>query len=63
VYREFYSALASTALPLAAMGFFVVAFLLVLLRTFLLRRRDDYDSVAALPLDPSEISDSSEVQP
>jgi hypothetical protein len=63
VYRDFYSALTSTALPLAAMGFFLVFFLFVLLRTFLARRREDYDSVAALPLDPSETSDSSEVQP
>jgi cbb3-type cytochrome oxidase subunit 3 len=63
VYREFYSDLTSTALPLAAMGFFVVAFLLVLVFTFRLRRRADYDSVAALPLDSSENRPTTEVQP
>lgn len=63
MYREFFSAMTSHALPLAAMAFFVVAFALVLARVFVLRRRADYDSVAALPLDDSDSSDSHEVRP
>jgi len=51
MYREFYSALSSTTLPLVTMLFFLVAFLLVLARLFLLRRRHDYDHLAALPLE------------
>ena len=63
MYREFFSAMTSHALPLAAMAFFVLAFALVLARVFLLRRRGDYDSVAALPLDDSDSRDSDEVRP
>lgn len=63
MYREFFSAMASDALPLAAMAFFVLAFALVLARVFVLRRRADYDSVAALPLDDSDPRDSQEVRP
>ena len=51
MYREFYSALTSTTLPLVTMAFFVITFLLVLARLFLLRRGHDYDQIAALPLD------------
>lgn len=54
MYREFYSALDSTTLPIAAMLFFFVVFLLVLVRLFVLRRRRDYDALAALPLDDAE---------
>lgn len=50
MFREFYSALPSTLLPLVVMVFFVVVFGVILLRTFALRRRHDYDRVAALPL-------------
>ncbi len=34
MYRQFFAALDSPALPLAAMGFFLVAFVLMLVRTF-----------------------------
>lgn len=50
MYREFYSALPSTVLPIAVMAFFLAAFVIVVLRTFVLKRRRDYDRVAALPL-------------
>jgi hypothetical protein len=63
VYRQFFAALDSPALPLAAMGFFLVAFVLMLARTFLWKRKSDYDSIAALPLDHPEGSDRSEVKP
>lgn len=63
MYREFFSNLESATLPLVAMGFFLLAFLLVLLRTFLLKRKADYDDVAALPLEDRESSDPTEVTP
>jgi hypothetical protein len=50
MYREFYAALPSTLLPIVVMAFFVVVFAVVLLRTFVLKRRRDYDRMAALPL-------------
>lgn len=60
MYREFYSALPSTVLPIVVMAFFLVLFVVVLLRTFVLKRRRDYDRLAALPLadDPHSDSDS-----
>jgi hypothetical protein len=63
VYRQFFAALDSPALPLAAMGFFLVAFVLMLARTFLWKRKSDYDPIAALPLDDPEGSDRHEVKP
>lgn len=63
MYREFFAALDSPALPLAAMGFFVAAFALMLVRTYAWKKKADYDPVAALPLDDSEDSERSEVKP
>jgi hypothetical protein len=56
IYREFYAALDSPALPLFAMGLFVLLFLAMLLRTFAARRKSDYDPIAALPLQDRETS-------
>lgn len=53
MYKQFFAALDSTALPLAAMAFFVLAFVVVIVRTFSLKRTNDYDAVAHLPLDDS----------
>jgi len=58
MYREFYSALASPALPLVVMAFFVASFTFVLLRVLLVKRRHDYDDIAALPLDDAAAPDS-----
>ena len=63
MYREFFAALDSPALPLAAMGFFVSAFALMLVRTYAWKKKADYDPVAALPLEDSLDSDRSEVKP
>lgn len=63
MYRQFFAALDSPALPLAAMGFFLAAFALMLARTFLWKRKSDYEAIAALPLDDSEAPDRSEVKP
>ena len=58
MYREFFSGMSETTLPLVTMAFFIVAFALVLARLFLLRKRRDYDPVAALPLDDASTTDS-----
>ncbi|HSM15046.1 MAG TPA: hypothetical protein VLA66_13345 [Thermoanaerobaculia bacterium] len=58
MYQEFFSNLESATLPLVAMGFFVFAFVLVLLRTFLHKRKSDYEEIAALPLEDGSDSDS-----
>jgi len=63
MYRQFFSALDSPALPLAAMAFFAIAFALVLLRTFAWKRTKDYDSVADLPLADGEATFRKEVKP
>lgn len=63
MYRQFYAALDSPALPLAAMGFFVVAFVLMLVRTYAWKKKADYDPIAALPLEDPENPDRSEVKP
>ena len=58
MFREYYSALPSTLLPLVVMVFFAVVFAGILLRTFVVKRRHDYDRVAALPLADAPASDS-----
>jgi len=66
VYREFFRGLDSPALPIAAMLFFLIAFVLVLLRTFVWKRRRDYESDAALPLagdEPNPGNPRQEVKP
>jgi len=63
MYREFFANLESATLPLVAMGFFVLAFVLILLRTFVYKSKDDYDDVAALPLEDREATDRTEVTP
>lgn len=63
MYRQFFSGLESAALPLAAMAFFVLAFVLVLARTFFWKRKSDYDPIASLPLDEGERRSRNEVQP
>lgn len=61
MYKAFFSNLESATLPLVAMAFFVFAFVLMLLRTFLYKRKSDYDRIAALPLDDGARSDRPEV--
>lgn len=66
MYREFFRGLDSPVLPIAAMLFFVVAFVLVLLRTFVWKRKRDYESDAALPLagdEPNSRNPRQEVKP
>ncbi len=54
MYKQFFAGMSFTALPLFAMALFLVFFALVVLRTFALRRKTDFDAVAALPLQDHE---------
>jgi hypothetical protein len=61
IYRDFYAAMGSPALPLFAMGLFVLLFLVMLVRTFAARKKSDYDPIAALPLEDRDPAPSREV--
>jgi hypothetical protein len=50
MYKQFFANMESTALPLFAFAIFSGAFLLMLARTFLFKRKSDFDPLAALPL-------------
>lgn len=50
MYKQFFANMESTALPLFAFGLFFAAFALMLLRTFVYKRKSDFDPLAALPL-------------
>jgi hypothetical protein len=50
MYKQFFANMESTTLPLFAFFVFVTAFLLMLARTFLFKRKGDFDPLAALPL-------------
>ncbi len=55
MYRAFYEGLSSLSwLPQATMIFFFTFFIAVLLRTYVLKQRKDFDEVASLPLDDEE---------
>lgn len=53
MYKSFYADNELTALPLFALGLFLVIFLSVVLWV-LLKRPQDFDVMAALPLDRSD---------
>jgi cbb3-type cytochrome oxidase subunit 3 len=50
VYKEFYASSTLKHAPLFAMGLFFLFFIAVLVRTFALKRRGDFEPMAALPL-------------
>lgn len=49
MYKQFFANMDST-LPLFAFAIFFTAFVLMLARTFLFKRKGDFDPLAALPL-------------
>lgn len=63
MYKEFYSTLEGSLLPILGLIFFLVAFVLVLLRTFAHKHSNDFDAVAALPLHDGTSTVTSEVKP
>ncbi len=56
MYKTFYEGMGLGALPLFALVLFVSLFVVVVVRTFVLRRARDFDRLAAMPLgdDPNE---------
>lgn len=56
MYKAFYAQLDSTWLPQAATLFFVAVFAIALVRLFVLRKRQDFDSIAAMPLFDDEVN-------
>lgn len=49
MYKQFFANMDSV-MPLVAMGIFLGGFVLMLARTFVYKRKGDFDPVAALPL-------------
>jgi cytochrome c oxidase cbb3-type subunit 4 len=54
MYKQFYSQMDSQFLPLLALFVFLFLFLGVFVRTFVMKRRSDYQPIADLPLDEKE---------
>jgi cytochrome c oxidase cbb3-type subunit 4 len=51
MFGQFYAGMRWTALPLFALLLFLTVFLVVVLRTILLAKRDEIDRLARLPLE------------
>jgi hypothetical protein len=49
MFRQYFSSLQHQELPLFALGLFILAFALVIARTWFYRTKSDFDPVAALP--------------
>ncbi len=56
MWKEFYSAMESPALPILAMACFLGSFLIILIRNYGHAKARDFDSVASLPLVSDEQS-------
>ena len=54
MYKEFFRNLGELSLPLGALGVFLVLFVAVVVRTFVLRRPSDFDNMAQMPLSSGE---------
>lgn len=64
MYKAFFANLEWTALPLFALGLFLVMFVLMLLRTFGWKTPQDFAPVETLPLsDGRPVNNSREVTP
>lgn len=50
MWRQFYSTMEQPWLPMFGMGVFITAFVVVLVHTYAIARRADFDRRAALPL-------------
>lgn len=51
MYRSFYAGMSLTDLPLFALMLFVTVFLAVIVRTWVFRKREEFDALARLPFD------------
>lgn len=50
MYQRFYEGLTATHLPLLTLVMFAAVFTFAVVRTFVLRKKHDYDALARLPL-------------
>jgi len=50
MWKEFYSAMESPALPILAMACFIGSFVVVLIRNYGYAKARDFDKIASLPL-------------
>ena len=50
MFQQFFAEMEWTALPLFALGLFMVMFVAVLVRTFALKSKGDFEAQRALPL-------------
>ena len=62
MYQSYFAGMAWKALPLFALFLFFTLFALMLIRTWLFKRAQDFDEAAALPLSGDEHA-GSEVKP
>ena len=53
MYRSFYAGMSLTDLPLFALVLFMAVFLAVIVRTWVFRRREEFDALSRLPFDDS----------
>jgi hypothetical protein len=64
VYKDFFTNLEWTALPLFALGLFITMFALMLLRTFGWKTKQDFAPMETMPLsDGRPVNNSREVTP
>ncbi len=63
MYQQYFAGMAWQWLPLLALFLFLTMFVLMLVRTFVVKRKTDFDAVAALPLSDGDVTHSSEVKP
>lgn len=54
MYKTFFSQMGELSLPLGALGVFLILFVAVVVRTFVLRRPSDFQNMANLPLTSGE---------
>ncbi len=62
MYKQFFSGMEWTSLPLFALGLFLAMFLLMVLRTFLYKTPRDFEPASQLPLFDGKPVSSTEVK-
>lgn len=50
MYKQFYEGLQATHLPLATLFLFIAVFAVSIIRLFVIKKKQDFDGVAQLPL-------------
>lgn len=63
MFKQHFANLEFVELPLFGLWLFIGVFALVLLRTFVLKRKQEFDADAQLPLNDGPVLSSPEVKP